>query len=170
MDLIIIKNMLENYSQKRSGFTMTEMVVTVALIGTLLSFAVPRYTSVAEEMQGERNIANMQTIREAFFQHFYRMHQQKGSVAHFPPQPRNEDSTMDDLWSSQPMDTTSLYSLTPNQLFSRGVVPKNSNNNPFKYTTWKDTIPTTGLIEYYIKIEDIDIDSPTYGKSFTYSI
>ena len=77
---------------------------------------------------------------------------------------------MDDLWSSQLMDTTSLYSLTPNQLFSRGVVPKNSNNNPFKYTTWKDTIPTTGLIEYYIKIEDIDIDSPTYGKSFTYSI
>ena len=49
---------------------MTEMVVTVALIGTLLSFAVPRYTSVAEEMQGERNIANMQTIREAFFNTF----------------------------------------------------------------------------------------------------
>ena len=33
---------------------MTELVVTVALIGTLLSFAVPRYTTVTEEMQAER--------------------------------------------------------------------------------------------------------------------
>ena len=55
---------------KKDGFTMTEMVVTVALIGTLLSFAVPRYTSVSEDTQAERNIANMQVIREAFFHYF----------------------------------------------------------------------------------------------------
>ena len=52
---------------RRNGYTMTELVVTVALIGTLLSFAVPRYASISEETQGDRNLANMHVIREAFF-------------------------------------------------------------------------------------------------------
>ena len=97
------------------------------------------------------------------------MHQQKGRVSHFPPEPTNENKTMDDSWAETPMDST-LSPIAPNNLFSRGEVPKNSNNNPFKYTTWKDTVSITGEIRYYIKIEDIDLDSPSYGKSFTYSI
>jgi hypothetical protein len=76
---------------------------------------------------------------------------------------------MDDEWSSAAIDST--ISLTsPNNLFSRGVVPKNSNNNPFKYTTWQDTVQLTGEIRYFIRIEDVDLDSPSYGKSFTYNI
>jgi len=55
-------------------------------------------------------------------------------------------------------------------LFSKGEVPKNSNKYPFKYETWQDTVAATGEIRYYIKIEDIDQDSPSYEKSFTYSI
>ena len=70
-----------------SGFTMMELVVTLALMGVLISFAIPAYNGVSEEMQGKRNVANMQTIREAFFHYFYRMHQQKGRIAHFPPPP-----------------------------------------------------------------------------------
>ena len=58
----------------------------------------------------------------------------------------------------------------PKDLFSRVEVPKNANNNPFRYETWQDTVATTGEIWYYIKIEDIDEDSPSYEKSFTYSI
>ena len=68
-----------------AGFTMMELVVTLALMGVLISFAIPAYNGVSEEMQGKRNEANMQTIREAFFHYFYRMHQQKGRIAHFPP-------------------------------------------------------------------------------------
>ena len=129
---------------------MTELVVTVALIGTLLSFAVPRYTSVAEDTQAERNVANMQIIREAFFHYFYRMHQQRGMIAHFPPQPTNETSVMDESWSNTPMNST-LSPTKPNDLFGSGELPKNSNNNPFKYTTWQDTIQSTGEINYHIK-------------------
>jgi len=153
----------------KNGYTMTELVVTVALIGTLLSFAVPRYASVSEETQGERNIANMQIIRESFFHYFYRMHQKEGRVAHFPPQPVNADTVMDETWSNTPMDP--IFSVDkPKDLFSSGVLPMNSNDKPFKYKTWKDTVQTTGEIKNYIKIEDIDEDSPSYGKSFTYSI
>ena len=44
-----------------NGFTMTDLVVTVALMGTLLSLVAPKFTNVSEETQGERNIANMHT-------------------------------------------------------------------------------------------------------------
>ena len=162
--------MLKDQIKRRiteAGYTMTELVVTIAMVGTLLSFAVPRYTSVSEETQGERNIANMQVIRETFFHYFYRMHQKAGRIAHFPPQPTNTDTLMTEIWANTPM---ALSDDKPKDLFSTGKLPMNSNNKPFKYKTWKDTSQTTGEISYYIEIEDIDEDSPSYGKSFTYSI
>ena len=152
-----------------SGFTMMELVVTLALMGVLISFAIPAYNGVSEEMQGKRNVANMQTIREAFFHYFYRMHQQKGRIAHFPPPPENEMNIMDDDWASTPMDSL-LSPMAPEDLFATGELPKNANNNAFLYETWNDTIEMTGEVMYYIKIEDIDEDSPSFGKSFTYSI
>ena len=152
-----------------SGFTMMELVVTLALMGVLISFAIPAYNGVSEEMQGKRNVANMQTIREAFFHYFYRMHQQKGRIAHFPPPPENEMKIMDDNWANTPMDSL-LSPMAPKDLFATGELPKNANNNAFLYETWNDTIEMTGEVMYYIKIEDIDEDSPSFGKSFTYSI
>ena len=152
-----------------SGFTMMELVVTLALMGVLISFAIPAYNGVSEEMQGKRNVANMQTIREAFFHYFYRMHQQKGRIAHFPPPPENEMKIMDDDWANTPMDSL-LSPMAPKDLLATGELPKNANNNAFLYETWNDTIEMTGEVMYYIKIEDIDEDSPSFGKSFTYSI
>ena len=146
-----------------------ELVVTVALMGILLSVSFPAYNGVAEQMQEKRNVANMHTIREAFFHYFYRMHQERGRSAHFPPAPTNETSLMDDEWSQTPMDST-LSPQAPKNLFSKGEVPKNSNKYPFKYETWQDTVVATGEIRFYIRIEDIDQDSPSYEKSFTYSI
>tara|TARA_B100001248_G_C27196589_1_gene369241 strand:- start:113 stop:595 length:483 start_codon:yes stop_codon:yes gene_type:complete len=151
------------------GFTMMELVVTLALMGVLISFAIPAYNGVSEEMQGKRNVANMQTIREAFFHYFYRMHQQKGRIAHFPPPPENEMKIMDDDWANTPMDSL-LSPMAPKDLFATGELPKNANKNAFLYETWNDTIEMTGEVMYYIKIEDIDEDSPSFGKSFTYSI
>ena len=151
------------------GFTLMELVVTVVILGILVSASIPAYNGVAEKTQGKRNEANMQTIREVFFHYYYRMHQESGRIAHFPPAPTNQTRVMDDEWSETPMDST-LSPQAPKNLFSRGEVPKNSNNNPFRYETWMDTVAVTGEIRYYIKIEDIDEDSPSYEKSFTYSI
>ena len=117
-----------------SGFTMMELVVTLALMGVLISFAIPAYNGVSEEMQGKRNVANMQTIREAFFHYFYRMHQQKGRIAHFPPPPENEMKIMDDDWANTPMDSL-LSPMAPKDLFATGELPKNANNNAFLYET-----------------------------------
>ena len=63
-----------------------------------------------------------------------------------------------------------LLPLAPKHLFSDGRGPLNSNHKPFAYETWQDTLPVTGGIGYYIKISDIDEDSPSYEKSFTHSI
>ena len=160
---------MNKHRKTNSGFTMMELVVTLALMGVLISFAIPAYNGVSEEMQGKRNVANMQTIREAFFHYFYRMHQQKGRIAHFPPPPENEMKIMDDDWANTPMDSL-LSPMAPKDLFATGELPKNANNNAFLYETWNDTIEMTGEVMYYIKIEDIDEDSPSFGKSFTYSI
>ena len=153
----------------RDGFTLMELVVTVVLLGILVSVSIPAYNGVAEETQGKRNEANMHTIREAFFHYYYRMHQTSGRSAHFPPAPTNETRVMDDEWTGTPMDSTRSPQ-APKHLFSRSEVPKNANSNPFRYETWQDTVAATGEIRYYIKIEDIDQDSPSYEKSFTYSI
>ena len=111
----------------------------------------------------------MQTIREVFFHYFYRMHQTSGRSAHFPPPPTNQTHVMDDEWASTPMDST-LSPQAPKHLFSQDEVPKNANNNPFRYETWMDTVSATGEIRHYIKLEDIDEDSPSFAKTFTYSI
>ena len=146
-----------------------ELVVTIVLLGILVSASIPAYNGVTEKTQGKRNEANMQTIRETFFHYFYRMHQESGRSAHFPPAPTNETRVMDDEWAETPMDSTRSPQ-APKNLFSRGEIPKNANNKPFRYETWQDTVVVTGEIRYYIKIEDIDEDSPSYEKSFTYSI
>ena len=163
-----MKNLIRQKSAIE-GFTLMELVVTVVLLGILVSVSIPAYNSVAEKTQGKRNEANMQTIREVFFHYFYRMHQESGRTAHFPPAPTNETRVMDDEWTSTPMDSTRSPQ-APKNLFSRGELPKNANSNPFRYETWQDTVAATGEIRYYIKIEDIDQDSPSYEKSFTYSI
>ena len=127
------------------GFTLMELVVTVVLLGILVSASIPAYNGVAEKMQGKRNEANMQTIREVFFHYYYRMHQESGRSAHFPPAPTNETRVMNDEWSKVPMDST-RSPRAPKHLFSRGEVPKNANNNPFSYETWQDTVAATGEI------------------------
>ena len=151
-----------------AGFTMMELVVTLALMGVLISFAIPAYNGVSEEMQGKRNEANMQTIREAFFHYFYRMHQQKGRIAHFPPPPDNEDKVMDDDWANTPMDSTLSFQ-APKNLFATGELPKNANNNPFMYKSWIET-EIDGRQKRKILIKDTDPDSPSYQEFLLFTI
>ena len=152
-----------------NGFTMMEFVVTLAIMGVLMSVAIPSYNNVAEKTQAARNLANMEVIREAFFQYYYRTHQQKGQRAHFPPAPLESNGLMDEQWASVPMDSI-RSNKAPKNLFSDGKFPMNSNKYPFRYETWSDTLFSNGEVSQFIKIEDVDEDSPTFGKSFIHSI
>ena len=153
-----------------SGFTLAEFVVTIAIMGTIMSFVLPSYTDITLETQRTINKSNMDQIKDIFFQHFYDTHM-KG-YPHLPPNPSNEDSIMDTEWSSTPINST-VSLITPNDLFTSGEVPVNSNGNPFFYETWIDTIPASpnyNEYQWHITITDIDEDSPSYLESITYSI
>ena len=152
---------------KNNAFTMMEFVVTVAILGTLLSVALPSYHSTTLMVQEKTSLSKMHTIRETFFQYFYRTHMD--GDPHFPLTPTNTDTLMDESWANTPIDPQ-VSLKTPADLFSDGKVPKNANNQPFKYSTWKDTISSTGEIRYFIRITDVDTESAAFGKSFTHSI
>ena len=52
------------------GNTMVELVVTLAILGTLLGTAMPMYSRITEQTQADRNRTNMNVIRETFFHYF----------------------------------------------------------------------------------------------------
>ncbi len=154
------------FKDKR-GFTMMEFVVTIAIIGTLISVALPSYHSTNLLVREKTSIASMNLIKEAFFQYFYRMHI-KGDP-HFPSTPTNDDNLMDESWCTSPINED-ISEATPEDLFSDGKVPTNANNNPFTYRTWQETAESTGEIRHFIEITDNDTESAAFGKSFTHSI
>ena len=94
-----------------SGFTLAELVVTIAIVGTIMTLTLPSYSEITLETQRTINKSNMDQIKDIFFQHFYEMHM-KGDP-HLPPTPLNEDSVMDDEWASTPI-RPDLSEITPN--------------------------------------------------------
>ena len=153
--------------RRNQGFTIAELVVSIAIMGTMMSLVLPSFDSITLNMQASQNKTNMDMIRQVFFGYFYNTHM-KG-VAHLPPSPENDEGLMDEDWSSSPI-YSSLSTETPNQLFSEGKIPTNANAHPFAYETWVDTayIDSEGMkIDYYVRITDVDEDSPSFELSFT---
>ena len=136
------------------GFTLAELVVSISLVGVLMSFAIPSYQSNVLATQRQSNITNMEVIRTTFM-----MYWQEGHMIgnpNFPPQPENNQ-----------MDLEFKAHLLPdgrmvNDLFS-GDLPRNSNNNPFYYYVQSDT-SETGFVSQMIIIVDEDEDSPSYEE------
>tara|TARA_B100000929_G_C15444327_1_gene399073 strand:- start:586 stop:1068 length:483 start_codon:yes stop_codon:yes gene_type:complete len=150
-----------------NGYTMIELVMALAILGTLLGTAMPMYSRLTSQTQADRNLANMNIIRETFFHYFYRTHM--AGNPHFPSTPDNNDNVMNDVWANATIDSLMAPGETPNSLFTDDEVPKNSNGNPFSYRTYSDTLHT-GEVRYFFVIEDIDIESPSYQESFTHNI
>jgi len=136
------------------GFTLAELVVSISLVGVLMSFAIPSYQSNVHATQRQTNVSNMEIVRQTFM-----MYWQEGHMIgnpNFPPQPENNQ-----------MDLEFKAHLLPdgrmvNDLFS-GDLPRNSNNNPFYYYVQSDT-SETGFVTQVIIIVDEDEDSPSYEE------
>ncbi|MBL51053.1 MAG: hypothetical protein CMG57_03755 [Candidatus Marinimicrobia bacterium] len=158
---------MKKFVKSTKGFTMMEFVVTLAIMGILMSVAVPSFYNVRIQLQERQGVTNMNIIRETFFHYFYQTHM--AGNPHFPPTPNNEEKLMDSDWASTPIDSINSP-VSPRQLFSNGEMPRNLNRHPFAYETWNDTVRATGEIIYYIKISDVDEDSPSFEKSFTHAI
>ena len=53
-----------------NGFTLIELVVTIALVGILLGTAIPTFHRVVNETQSQVNMSNMEIIKDTFVQNY----------------------------------------------------------------------------------------------------
>ena len=136
-----------------NGFTLIELVVTIALVGILLGSAIPTFHRAVSETQSSVNISNMTIIKQSFMQYYYDNHMI--GDPHFPRLP--QDSLMDNTYRQ----TILGDGRTPDMLFS-GDLPYNTNDKPYIYYWESDTI--NGHITNRIVIQDTDSDSPSYNK------
>ena len=153
------------------GFTLAEFVVTIALMGTLLGIALPSYSTITNSAQDAINVANMERIKNTFSQYMFDTHIQ--GYPHLPTMPDNEDYLMDDEWENTVISDLVVPGRTPSDLFGGGHVPRNTNGNPFAYETWIDTVYADEYsleLDYFIRLTDIDEDSPSFETSITYNI
>ncbi len=59
--------------RRRAGFSLIELMITVAIVGTLASVAVPSYRRMqyrSQSAEGRSNIASIRTIEEGYFVEF----------------------------------------------------------------------------------------------------
>jgi prepilin-type N-terminal cleavage/methylation domain-containing protein len=136
-----------------SGFTLIELVVTIALVGILVGSVIPTFFSTVNQTQSSVNVSNMVIIKQSFMQYYYDNHM--GGNPHFPQLP--QDSLMDNTYRQ----TTLEDGRTPDMLFS-GDLPYNTNQKPYIYYWESDTL--NGHITNRIVIQDTDPDSPSYNE------
>ena len=139
--------------ENSKGFTLIELVVTIALVGILVGSVIPTFHRAVNETQSSVNISNMTIIKQSFMQYYYDNHM--SGNPHFPQLPEN--SLLDSTYRKLELGD----GRTPDMLFS-GDLPYNTNQKPYTYYWDNDT--TNGHITQRIVIKDIDPDSPSYDK------
>jgi prepilin-type N-terminal cleavage/methylation domain-containing protein len=139
--------------ENSKGFTLIELVVTIALVGILVGSVIPTFHRAVNETQSSVNISNMVIIKNTFLQYYYDNHM--SGDPHFPQLPEN--SLLDSTYRKLELGD----GRTPDMLFS-GDLPYNTNQKPYTYYWDNDT--TNGHITQRIVIKDIDSDSPSYDK------
>ena len=136
------------------GFTLAELVVSISIMGIVMSFAIPTFGNVTMDTQRQINRANMSIIKDTFLR-FYQETHMKGN----PQLPTEPDNNLLDVEY-----LTSILSdgRTPNHLFS-GNLPFNTNRQPFMYEIKSDTSEFGYVTKLFI-ITDVDEDSPSYEE------
>ena len=138
------------------GFTLSELVVTIVLVGILAASAIPTFNKVILSAQIRTNVSNMETIKNTFMQ--YNQVNHMDGNPHFPTLPENNQL------DSEYKDLVLPDGRTPDNLFSgKNGLPYNSNGNPYSYYQENDT-SSTGFITQRITIKDMDLDSPSYEE------
>ena len=132
-----------------SGFTLIELVVTIALVGILVGSVIPTFFSTVNQTQSSVNVSNMVIIKQSFMQYYYDNHM--SGNPHFPQTPA--DSLMNAVYRQTILED----GRTPDMLFS-GDLPYNTNNKPYTYY-WDNDSTTKRII-----IKDNDLDSPSYEE------
>ena len=137
-----------------AGFTLAELVISIVIVGIVMSVAIPTYSSVTNQAQREINLANMSIIKDTFLRYYQETHM-KGNPQ-LPTEPENN------LLDEEYRQIVLSDGRTPNYLFS-GNLPLNTNNNAFHYEILSDTSEQGYITKLFI-ISDVDEDSPSYEE------
>ena len=71
---------MKNISSRRSGFTLVEIMIVVAIIGLLASIAIPNYAQSREAARRGVCISNLQQIEGAIQRWSLDMHKDEGQA------------------------------------------------------------------------------------------
>ena len=137
-----------------AGFTLAELVISIVIVGIVMSVAIPTYSNVTNQAQREINLANMSIIKDTFLRYYQETHM-KGNPQ-LPIEPENN------LLDEEYRQIVLSDGRTPNYLFS-GDLPLNTNNNAFHYEILSDTSEQGYITKLFI-ISDVDEDSPSYEE------
>ena len=77
--------MLFKKLKSKSGVTMVELVIVLAIMGILAVTVIPMYSKLQSKSQYTRNESNMTIIQEAFINYFYYTY--SIGTPHYPPPP-----------------------------------------------------------------------------------
>ena len=145
-----------NSVKNKDGFTFAEMIVTVAILGTIISIGVPKFTEMIFESKIRKSETTIINIQQAYFTHYYNT--TFIGRAEFPPSP--QDSLMTIEWSNLPL----LFNgRTVANLFRSGKIPLNPNRKPYIYHQLP-AVPELGLTQGF-KLRD-----PEYQLESTYRL
>lgn len=112
-------------SRHNPGFTLVELLVTLSIIGVLLSLSLAAINSTRVRGRDAKRIADLRTIQAALEQHVL------GDASHaYPPDPTASNTTT--YCAKYGGNNKGLYA---NKCFTDylSVVPKNVNNQPYEY-------------------------------------
>ena len=137
-----------------AGFTLAELVISIVIVGIVMSVAIPTYSNITNQAQREINLANMSIIKDTFLRYYQETHM-KGNPQ-LPTEPENN------LLDEEYRQIVLSDGRTPNYLFS-GDLPLNTNNNAFHYEILSDTSEQGYITKLFI-ISDVDEDSPSYEE------
>ena len=117
---------LLRHHRANTGFTLLEVMVTIAIIGVLTMLVQPRFAELLIKSKVNASQAKLTNIEQAFVTFFW-----EGLIsggAQFPPTP--PDSLMSRGWSNS---NVLINGKNPGSLFSTGFVPLNPLRHPYIY-------------------------------------
>lgn len=138
------------FKKNRLGFTLVELVVTTAIMGTLAAIAVPSFIATQAKAKSQKTISNISEIGSKLGQVFYELYDEYGEMklngvdgtTSIPASPTSVESSILILSKYDDNDGTGDAARDWDDIF------QNIPLSPFGNIAYKYYISTNGVVTY----------------------